>query len=281
MDNIQPPSGRVGATAAFALVLAVAAALTACASTSPLGTQTIPPPLPPASSPVVVESPRGVDVAAICGLRPSSDRAPVTAGRIEACSTLVPRLNNALVVALRGQLPPVAVLTSSLNNTSGEPLGGRTPTFFPKPGGAGTLTYAAPVQIRNGDFTAHLELTVGTFDSAPTLAPCPSRAQADDMRAKGIVTNRCGRMVDLAGNILVINDVSSPFGTGEWADVLLRTYSVTAYRPDGIVVAVTVSPVLENATDPTRFQPGDQPTMFTSDQVVALATDRSLTLIGP
>lgn len=258
MEDTQVRPSRPGARAVVALLLTVAGFTGACGGAD-------------AGSPAPDE-----DIAGACAVRATANPASFPSG--ESCEAIVRRLNGVLADALSGRLPKSAVLTNNLFGMDQRPVGGAGMTFVARRAETGGIAYEAPVRIREADRSASLRVEVGFYDTAPFGALCPDQARADDMKLKGMMMHRCDRTVDAEGTVILVNDESHPYGSGEWAKVLLRAYVVTAYRKDGVQVRVALEPVVERAPDPATVVAGDQPTMLALEQVRAIALDRGFTL---
>lgn len=78
--------------------------------------------------------------------------------------------------------------------------------------------------------------------------------------------------------MVLVNDQSDPYGSGEFADMAIRHLAVTAYRSDGVRMDVMLSPVVESVpADPADRQEVVQ-NILTVDQLEQIAFNTSFTL---
>jgi hypothetical protein len=187
----------------------------------------------------------------------------------------VRRLNAALTRSLSAALPTSATLRSNIVGVGGPADEGQW--FMPSLGDAGRVMFDASLNIRDGDRSDGLHVGVARYDSAPTQASCPFGDMADEARAKGIVQIRCDRTVDAQGNVVLTNEDDYPYGGAEFAAILVPSRGVTVYRTDGVMVSVGLQAGLKSPPAP-GYTTGPLVAMLTSDQLLAIARDPSLTI---
>jgi hypothetical protein len=237
-------------------VLAVALVVAGCAGTDPA----------PGGPPTRVASTPGA-AAMACAHAVSGSPAA------ESCETAVGRLNGTLAAALNQMLPTNAETISNLilPDNPAQQLGA---TFFPRQDSDGRLKFEAPVRVRAGLRTGILELSLLRYRAIPPTDDCPDKVRLAEMASKGVTQHRCDR-VTVKGAVVVVRDSSEPFGSGEYAGLLLHHLNVTAYRPDGMQVTATLSPVVERLPEDADARRAAIENMLTLAQLQALALDPS------
>jgi hypothetical protein len=190
----------------------------------------------------------------------------------QTCEETVRRLNAALTASLSAALPTSATLRNNLVGVGGPADEGQW--FMPSRGDAGRVMFDASLSIRDGDRSDGLHVALARYDSAPAQASCPFGDMADEARAKGIVQIRCDRTVDAQGNVVLTNEDDYPSSA---AGILVPSRAVTVYRTDGVMVSVGLQAGLKSPPS-SGYATGPLVAMLTSDQLLAIARDPSLTI---
>jgi hypothetical protein len=189
----------------------------------------------------------------------------------EGCEAAVRRLNGVLIAALSQMLPADSATTGNLvlPDIPSRFLGA---TFFPRGDADGWPMFEAPLRIRAGIRLGVLHIALAHYDAVPANDDCPDKDRLADMASKGMTQHRCDRTV-VEGAIVVVHDTSAPHGAGQFAGTFLHDLSVTAYRPDGMRVWVTLSPVVEHTPEDADARRAVTENILTLAQLQTLAMD--------
>jgi hypothetical protein len=161
----------------------------------------------------------------------------------------------------------------------GGPIGGTGVVFVPNIGESGHAVFSASLGISDGDRTDRVYVTVSRYDIAPAAPVCLPTDMVEEGKSKGIVVLRCDRTVDAQGNVVLTNEENYPYGGNEFAGILLPSRAVSVYRTDGVVVSASVQAGLRSPPAP-GFATGTRSPSLTSEQLLAIATDDTLTIAG-
>ena len=196
---------------------------------------------------------------------------------VAKCRATVDGLVATLRALLETELPGTAQLSNNLFDASGN-VGGTGVVFVPRPSETGTDTYEAAVRIRDGERSANLNVTVERHHVVPADPQCRSEEMVADATSKGIVIVRCDRAERDDGTVVVTRADDYPYD--QERSLLLPARSIAAYRPDGVMVLVSLDGQIESAK-PAGLAPGTTvPSMLSVDQLVRIGLDPRMTVLA-
>jgi hypothetical protein len=195
---------------------------------------------------------------------------------VDECLRLVQALNNVLSRELTGLVPAGTSITNNAFYQPNQPLGGPGLSFARNVGETGGERYEASIRIRDGRTPYNLRVELQPYDHVPGQDRCTvDDAIAKDRQAKGIVTVECGQSA-VGGGTVFRSVTAYPYGSGEYAKMLLQDGIVEVYRPGGEMVRVGFDPVIEKA--PTNVPTGMVAMNLSMDQLVGIASLPDLTV---
>ena len=192
------------------------------------------------------------------------------------CRATVQGLNSALAGALDLVLPATAEVSNNLFDAGGGNVGGAGVAFVPRASDTGTDAYEASVRIRDRDRSAVMHVTVERYATAPSDPQCRTDEMVADATAKGVAILRCDLTATNDGAVVITRADDYPYDQAR--TVLLPARSVAAYRPDGVMVLVSIEGVVES-TPPAGIATGlTVPSMLSLDQLGLIAHDPAMAI---
>jgi hypothetical protein len=195
---------------------------------------------------------------------------------VDDCLRVARALDKALTAALTSMLPPGATLSNSTDDQSGHELGGPGVQFNRTIDQSGGDRFQVSVRIRDGGVPFNLYLRLGKYDYLPQPSRCEvDPALAAARKSAGQVVVEC-RVATVDGGTLYRQVMAFPYGSGEYAKLLIPIAEVELYRTDGVMVGIEYRAVIEH--DPRPITPGTVPMNLTVDQLVAIANRPDLAI---
>jgi hypothetical protein len=189
---------------------------------------------------------------------------------------VVRSLNDVLTGALKRLMPPGADISNNTLKPSGGVYGGPGVSFSRTRNTTGGELYVASIRIRDGSTPYNLLVQL----EAHGLGPVNDRCSVDhgllsNSLIKGVVTVEWRQSTGDGGAVFRLV-TAHPYGSGEYAKIILQQALVEVYRPGGEVVHINFDPVIE--TEPAHNATGILPMNLSTDQLVGIASLPELTV---